>query len=526
MGDDVGREPSELVAVRCALGHQLAALRQAAELGQQQVAHKTGYSRSSVAHAEAGRQLLTRNFWKTADELVKADGALLAGYKRVQAAKQEHECQSREAELAAARARAQALHAAEYTRLIGSTPGVANDAHDEVEVINRSESADAAIIETLLRVLVDSMKRRGLFKLLGSTAAAALIHSILDNLDPDGQERVLHALAAPERVDAQVIAHIEAIVFSSLVNDSRLGPQSAIHTAWAQQEILRNMISKCPDALRPRLLSVLANSLRVCGWLAFGFDDLPKSLSFYEQARAFAHEAQDMQLAAFVLTNMSHVAIAADTPAIAVDYVVAADNWAMRAKNAPLSAFVSDMAAVSFAATGDYSAAMRRLEKTQERLPACQEQSPSPFYYYSEAMHTARHGECLLKLGQATDAIQIIDGSLKLYGARQRGFGNEGMSDVRDIAVAKLNLSSAHLVGNNIDESASVLASASGVLAENRSPRIVNRVRSIRNELRPWQGTPAVKHLDEQLRELGLLSPNCDSLGSHRDEGRSESGSV
>jgi len=123
MGDDVSREPSELVAVRCALGHQLAALRQAAELGQQQVAHKTGYSRSSVAHAESGRQLLTRNFWKTADELVKADGALLAGYKRVQAAKQEHECQSREAELAAARARAQALHAAEYTRSIGSAPG-------------------------------------------------------------------------------------------------------------------------------------------------------------------------------------------------------------------------------------------------------------------------------------------------------------------------------------------------------------------------------------------------------------------
>jgi transcriptional regulator with XRE-family HTH domain len=81
------------------LGRQLAAARQAAEVGQQQVAHKTGYSRSSVAHAEAGRQLLTRDFWKTADELVRAEGALLVGYERVQAAKQEHEARSREAEL-------------------------------------------------------------------------------------------------------------------------------------------------------------------------------------------------------------------------------------------------------------------------------------------------------------------------------------------------------------------------------------------------------------------------------------------
>ena len=104
-------ESPELLAVRRALGRQLAALREGAEIGQQQVARRTGYSRSSVAHAEAGRQLLTRDFWQTADELLRADGVLLAGYGRVQAAKQEHERQSREAELAEAYAAAQALRA-------------------------------------------------------------------------------------------------------------------------------------------------------------------------------------------------------------------------------------------------------------------------------------------------------------------------------------------------------------------------------------------------------------------------------
>ncbi|MGH3874167.1 MAG: helix-turn-helix domain-containing protein [Pseudonocardiaceae bacterium] len=93
---------SEPAVLRRALGRQLAAMRQAAEIGQQQVAHKTGYSRSSVAHAEAGRQLLTRDFWRTADELVKAEGALLAGYERVHTAKQEHERRNREAELVGA----------------------------------------------------------------------------------------------------------------------------------------------------------------------------------------------------------------------------------------------------------------------------------------------------------------------------------------------------------------------------------------------------------------------------------------
>jgi transcriptional regulator with XRE-family HTH domain len=93
---------SELAVLKRALGRQLAATRQAAEIGQQQVARKTGYSRSSVAHAEAGRQLLSRDFWKTADELVRADGALLAGYERVQTVKQEHERRNREVELVGA----------------------------------------------------------------------------------------------------------------------------------------------------------------------------------------------------------------------------------------------------------------------------------------------------------------------------------------------------------------------------------------------------------------------------------------
>jgi transcriptional regulator with XRE-family HTH domain len=101
---------SELAALKRALGRQLATSRQAAEMGQQHVAHRTGYSRSSVAHAEAGRQLLTRDFWRTADQLVKADGVLLAEYERVRAVIQEHERRSRETQLVRAWAGDQRLH--------------------------------------------------------------------------------------------------------------------------------------------------------------------------------------------------------------------------------------------------------------------------------------------------------------------------------------------------------------------------------------------------------------------------------
>ncbi len=131
-----------------ALGRQLAASRQAVEIGQQQVAHKTGYSRSSVAHAEAGRQLLTRDFWKTADALLRADGALLARYERVQAVKQEHERRSREAELVGAFALAGGFRQddTEPPHLPCSAPLPSSDA-----VVTASQEAWRAVRSHLIR---------------------------------------------------------------------------------------------------------------------------------------------------------------------------------------------------------------------------------------------------------------------------------------------------------------------------------------------------------------------------------------
>ncbi|MGH3930980.1 MAG: hypothetical protein ACRDTF_13500, partial [Pseudonocardiaceae bacterium] len=63
--------------------------------------------------------LLTREFWTTADQLLNADGALLASYEQVRAAKEEHEARSREAALAKAYAEAQAHASTAPHRIVG-----------------------------------------------------------------------------------------------------------------------------------------------------------------------------------------------------------------------------------------------------------------------------------------------------------------------------------------------------------------------------------------------------------------------
>jgi transcriptional regulator with XRE-family HTH domain len=356
---------------------------------------------------------------------------------------------------------------------------------------------------TSLRRLVDRMNRRDLLQLFGVTTTTVCASPWLESLEPGEQERVVAAIIKPERVDAQVIAHIESVLFDAHLSNDKLGPRAALHTVLAQQKILQAMTAECPDELRPRLLSVLGNSQRSAGWISFNADDLSATRRYYEQARVVAHDAQELELATMTLANLSHAAESSGQPAMSVDYAVAAQTWAERAHNACLSAFASDISACAFAAMGDYNATMRHLDSTRTYLPECSEQSALTFYTYSEALHVARRGRCLLELNRTADAVKVIGESLKLYAAEQ---SNSPSYRNINIAMAKLDLSAAHVQAGDIDEGAAMLASVGDFVSQNRADRLVKRVRGIRATLEPWQDTPPVKQLDDQLHGSGLRS--------------------
>ena len=80
------REPEAIANTRCVLGTQLAACRRATGLSQAQLAEKIGFSRSTIANVETGRQHVPREFWESADTAVSAGGTLAAAHDAVEAA--------------------------------------------------------------------------------------------------------------------------------------------------------------------------------------------------------------------------------------------------------------------------------------------------------------------------------------------------------------------------------------------------------------------------------------------------------
>jgi transcriptional regulator with XRE-family HTH domain len=79
------RESASIEEARRALGAELAAYRRAAGLNQDTLASLVGYSRSTVANVETGRQHVPGYFWQKADAACRAGGALTESNDKVEA---------------------------------------------------------------------------------------------------------------------------------------------------------------------------------------------------------------------------------------------------------------------------------------------------------------------------------------------------------------------------------------------------------------------------------------------------------
>jgi transcriptional regulator with XRE-family HTH domain len=81
------RESEEVAALRVVLGKSLAGHRERNGLKQSELAERLYYDRTSISKIETGQQPAPQAFWCAADELLDADGELVAMFDALTAAK-------------------------------------------------------------------------------------------------------------------------------------------------------------------------------------------------------------------------------------------------------------------------------------------------------------------------------------------------------------------------------------------------------------------------------------------------------
>ncbi|WP_170323894.1 helix-turn-helix domain-containing protein [Cryptosporangium phraense] len=267
-----------------------------------------------------------------------------------------------------------------------------------------------------------------------------------------------------------------------------LGPSASLPAVAAQQQILSEFLSA--SGADNSTLAVFAEANQLMGWLLFNLGDYRSAQHYYEEARAAAHEAHDMELVTYVLCAMSHLATWQGRPRVGIDHAVAAAQWASRTSSAPARGYAADVMVRAFVADRDASSARRALDQEHTALASISADQPPTrwWYFYDESFALGTETEYALGFGFTEQADRAAKKTLRLADP----------SNVHNYAFSLLLQSEVLIQAGEIAGAAQLIGDVAGFGPS--SPRAQQRISGLRKSLAPWADHSSVRELDERLR--------------------------
>ncbi|MGH3565590.1 MAG: helix-turn-helix domain-containing protein [Pseudonocardia sp.] len=478
---DIEAERARVNALRRELGDRLGKYRQAAGVTQRILGETLGRTRTMMSRIESGARGMTAEQWAVADEVCGAQGALITAHRALAAAELEYGTHAlvgrRAAQRAAAQVEVDALKATPLSHAAGLA-GVRNELAEELmQVITK---------------LVRRMGRRDAMRVAGLTFATVG----LSGLDGDECVRVAQALDSPHRVDAQVIRNLAVTLAHCKRQEDALGPAEVLPTVVAQHGVVQRLrAGGCPEGgLSRSLLALESDMASAIGGYLLDQGDPDGAARYFRLARKAGHDARSPGCAAYAAANMSQVARLSGEAHTAMDTAAAARSLAARTDDPRLKALAEQRAADAYALDGDHGLCLAAHMRAKELVAGDSGSAPaSPAYWVHEGWLDSRLSVDLTTLNRPKGAVESASNALAHNDRSHWGI----------YAFALVYLGAALVADREIGEAARVLGDAAGLA--DTSPRLTAELRAARAGMAPWQGTPAVRTLDEQLAACGIV---------------------
>jgi hypothetical protein len=236
-----------------------------------------------ISKVEHGTRAMPAALWELADRVCGAQGVLLAEYTTLAQVEVDYRerCRTQRHREQIQRA---AIHAQKDTHpvrpALALLPGVLADGRSEPCPDSEVALISAALAEELMVVMATIVRRLGrrqAIRLAGSVLAAIGLPGL--NLDLDEQTRLVQAVEAPRRVDAQVITNLAAMLAYCKRLEDSLGPREVLDTVMAQHRLVhRLLIGDCPEQFRKPLNLVDSNIACTIGGYLLDMGDSDQAL--------------------------------------------------------------------------------------------------------------------------------------------------------------------------------------------------------------------------------------------------------
>ena len=368
--------------------------------------------------------------------------------------------------------------------------------------------AEATIEEVTRHVLTwaqhmnPHIDRRALLTKLSAAFALVAAAPAFDTLDADEQTYVIRRQQPGSGFDESTLRYCERAVIGLRRQGDVLGARLTLQSALVHRQVARDLAAKAPTTLKPRALSVYAELTQLVGWLCFNAGEYRSARHYYDDARAAAHEAQNVELVTYVLCTMSHLATWQGMPRVGIDHAVAAQVWAGQTGNPRAVAYAADVSARAFAADRQVTPSKTALDAELTALRACgpDVSEPSWWYFFDEAFYWSTKSECALYLHDPATALGAIDEAMRRF----------DLSNVHNLAFVTLERAEAYVQQSNVADASRAIGEAAVLASANTSTRIDHRIAGLRAALAPHQRSKPVRDLDEVLGTYRRsMSGNC-----------------
>ncbi|MFI0418634.1 hypothetical protein [Spongiactinospora sp. 9N601] len=245
------------------------------------------------------------------------------------------------------------------------------------------------------------------------------------------------------------------------------------------------------SATNRELLCATADVAQLAAWLAIDGQEYTTAKRHCRLALTVAEEAKDHGMHAYVLGVMSYISLHAGRGHDALKLLSAASEMATHAVPPAVRSWIAEARGEALALTGDQRAGLSSLHAAEVAFDKVTESTAPPWLaFYNSPVHAARlKGRCLVRLGHANAAIEVLNDSLRQLPPTY----------VRERGGTLIDLANALAQAGEIDEACRIAAQADELSRATSSQRNLRRLRELLVVLVPWNRSACVQELASRL---------------------------
>jgi transcriptional regulator with XRE-family HTH domain len=340
---------------------------------------------------------------------------------------------------------------------------------------------------------LDEMQRREFLRVMAAVVGGSALAPLSTSLPAEAWERLAKTLQRPGRIDDATLADLEQVTIALEQLERDVRPRSLLGPTLGHLETLTHLLRENPPTEAQRqIASMLGETAGVAGWLLWDLGANDQASAYVRTALEAAREADDAPLGAYLIGTASVVENRRENPDGRVARLMERHFGFSRSDASPTTqAYLAMLEAKARARSGKGDRSLRAIEEATVSMVSRDDPEwhrPRVTFYDSVRL-AGEQGLCLARLKRSADARGVLEPALAALAPDQ----------VKTRPGLMAALAVTYLHDGEFEEACRVGGQALSMAAELEIEPSRQDVMELREQLTPWDRTPAVRELDEQL---------------------------